>query len=193
MDDFTVSIPPSLEVPEDFPSLGASSSVHGLSSLNINTQMPPIRKYSMSFLQAADSPRTPITPPPQYTPAQGDKSTEYHDDKRGWSPLPRENKIEPDYMDYLSPKVKYMLELKSVVCHVGYRLDSGHYRSYVADTVSNNGQQLQEPNWLRHDDLDPSGRRVQLITRDSPEDMDMEADWARNGYILFYELQTIQC
>ncbi|KAH7053837.1 hypothetical protein BKA57DRAFT_390764 [Linnemannia elongata] len=87
---------------------------------------------------------------------------------------------EPDYMDYSPPKVKYMLELKSVVCHVGYRLDSGHYRSY-------------EPNWLRHDDLDPSGRRVQLITRDSPEDMDMEADWARNGYILFYELKTVQC
>lgn len=106
-----------------------------------------------------------------------------------------------DYMDYSPPKVKYMLELKSVVCHVGYRLDSGHYRSYVADTASSSAQQqqqqhplaFQEPNWLRHDDLDPSGRRVQLITRDSPEDMDMEADWARNGYILFYELQTIQC
>ncbi|KAK3844092.1 MAG: hypothetical protein J3R72DRAFT_438895 [Linnemannia gamsii] len=186
-----VVVPPA--IPENRPSFGASSSVHGLSSLNINTQIPPIRKYSASLLQAAESPRTPITPPPQYTP--GSKATDFHDDKRGWSPLPRENTTEPDYMDYSPPKVKYMLELKSVVCHVGYRLDSGHYRSYVADTVSNNSQHplaFQEPNWLRHDDLDPSGRRVQLITRDSPEDMDMEADWARNGYILFYELQTIQ-
>ncbi|KAK3825350.1 MAG: hypothetical protein J3Q66DRAFT_278895 [Benniella sp.] len=85
-----------------------------------------------------------------------------------------------DYMDCGPPKVKYILELKSVVCHLGTRLNSGHYRSY-------------EPNWLRHDDLDPSGQRVQLISRNSAEDMDMEADWARNGYILFYELQTIQC
>ncbi|KAF9908997.1 hypothetical protein EC991_009179 [Linnemannia zychae] len=200
VDNIAPSAPP-LDASENRPSLGASSSVQGLSSLNINTQIPPIRKYSMSLLQAADSPKTPITPPPQYTPAQGSKSTDYHDDKRGWSPLPRENTAEPDYMGYSPPKVKYMLELKSVVCHVGYRLDSGHYRSYVADTLSNNatnnnGQHplaFQEPNWLRHDDLDPSGRRVQLIPRDSPEDMDMEADWARNGYILFYELQTIQC
>ncbi|KAG0276418.1 hypothetical protein BGZ95_007567 [Linnemannia exigua] len=199
------AVPPA--TPGNQPSFGSSSSVQGLSSLNINTQIPPIRKYSMSLLQAGESPRTPITPPPQYTP--GSNATDFHDDKRGWSPLPRENTAEPDYMDYSPPKVKYMLELKSVVCHVGYRLDSGHYRSYVADTVSNNSQQqqqqqgqqqqqqhplaFQEPNWLRHDDLDPSGRRVQLITRDSPEDMDMEADWARNGYILFYELQTIQC
>ncbi|KAF9118889.1 hypothetical protein BGW39_000784 [Mortierella sp. 14UC] len=192
--------PPSIATSESRPSFGASSSVHGLSTLNINTQVPPIRKYSTSLLQAAESPGTPITPPPQYTPAQDGKAIDYHDDKRGWSPLPRENTAEPDYMDYSPPKVKYMLELKSVVCHVGYRLDSGHYRSYVADTVSsnntgnNNGQHplaFQEPNWLRHDDLDPSGRRVHSITRDSPEDMDMEADWARNGYILFYELQTI--
>ncbi|KAI8604339.1 hypothetical protein EDD21DRAFT_300982 [Dissophora ornata] len=88
-----------------------------------------------------------------------------------------------DYMDFRPPQVKYMLELKSVVCHIGSRLDSGHYRSYVAD----------RPNWLRHDDLDPSGQRVTLIPKDSVEDMDMETDWARNGYILFYELQTIQC
>ncbi|KAF9094725.1 hypothetical protein BGX29_009379 [Mortierella sp. GBA35] len=202
--------PPALSIPENISTLGTSSSVQGgLSAISINTQIPPIRKYSMSLLQAAESPRTPITPPPQYTPAQGgNRTNEYHDDKRGWSPLPRENS-ERDYMDYAPPKVKYILELKSVVCHVGYRLDSGHYRSYVADTMGGGGggtrpgqdvngaQQhplaFQEPNWLRHDDLDPSGRRVQLITRDSPEDMDMEADWARNGYILFYELQTVQC
>ena len=104
------------------------------------------------------------------------------------------------------PQVKYMLELKSVVCHIGSRLDSGHYRSYVADMVGKtlpppasnptsppaaHPLSFQEPNWLRHDVLDPSGQRVTLIPRDSIEDMDMETDWARNGYILFYELQTI--
>ncbi|KAG0054518.1 hypothetical protein BGZ89_002629 [Linnemannia elongata] len=199
----TTVLPPPLSAPENRPTLGASSSVQGLSAISINTQIPPIRKYSMSLLQAAESPRTPITPPPQYSPAQQQQQSrggDYHDDKRGWSPLPRED-TEPDYMDYSPPKVKYMLELKSVVCHVGYRLDSGHYRSYVADTAGSSAPQqqqqhplaFQEPNWLRHDDLDPSGRRVQLITRDSPEDMDMEADWARNGYILFYELKTVQC
>ncbi|KAG0302805.1 hypothetical protein BGZ97_002167 [Linnemannia gamsii] len=197
----TTTVLPPLSIPDNRPTLGASSSVQGLSAISINTQVPPIRKYSMSLLQPTESPRTPITPPPQYSPSQGrtGSANEYHDDKRGWSPLPRENS-ELTYMDYSPPKVKYMLELKSVVCHVGYRLDSGHYRSYVANTVSNNSGAphqhplaFQEPNWLRHDDLDPSGRRVQLITRDSPEDMDMEADWARNGYILFYELQTIQC
>ena len=199
----TTVLPPPLSIPENRPTLGASSSVQGLSAISINTQIPPSRKYPMSLLQAAESPRTPITPPPQYSPTQQQQQGrvgDYLDDKRGWSPLPREN-AGLDYMDYSPPKVKYMLELKSVVCHVGYRLDSGHYRSYVADTASSSAQQqqqqhplaFQEPNWLRHDDLDPSGRRVQLITRDSPEDMDMEADWARNGYILFYELQTIQC
>lgn len=198
----TTILPPPLSIPHNQPTLDASTSTQGLSAISINTQIPPIRKYSMSLLQPGESPRTPITPPPQYSPSQdrGGSTSEYHDDKRGWSPLPRETSA-MNYIDYLPPKVKYMLELKSVVCHVGYRLDSGHYRSYVADAInsgSGTSQQqhplaFQEPNWLRHDDLDPSGRRVQLITRDSPEDMDMEADWARNGYILFYELQTVQC
>ncbi|KAF9538450.1 hypothetical protein EC957_006751 [Mortierella hygrophila] len=199
----TIVLPPPLSIPENRSTLDASSSVRGLSAISINTQIPPIRKYSMSLLQAAESPRTPITPPPQYSPAQQQqqgRGGDCHDEKKGWSPLLRED-AQLDYMDYSPPKVKYMLELKSVVCHVGYRLDAGHYRSYVADTASSSEQQqqqqhplaFQEPNWLRHDDLDPSGRRVQMITRDSPEDMDMEADWARNGYILFYELQTVQC
>ncbi|KAF9955256.1 hypothetical protein BGZ72_003914 [Mortierella alpina] len=183
--------------------------------MKINTAEiePPIRKYSMSLLQAADSPRTPITPPPQYTP--GAEGKQFQDavtsgEKKNFaSPLPQEGHGR-DYLDCHPPKVKYILELKSVVCHLGSRLDAGHYRSYVADTVgksavvtgsSSSVQQEshssplshQEPNWLRHDDLDPSGQRVQLIERDSAENMDMEADWARNGYILFYELQTIQC
>ncbi|KAF9568113.1 hypothetical protein EC968_003086 [Mortierella alpina] len=195
------------------------------SSIKINTTAiePPIRKYSMSLLQAADSPRTPITPPPQYTP--GAEGKQFHDavassdNKNFASPLPQENHGR-DYLDCHPPKVKYLLELKSVVCHLGSRLDAGHYRSYVADTVGKSAvvagtsasasaassssmfQQEghhssplahQEPNWLRHDDLDPSGQRVQLVERDSAENMDMEADWARNGYILFYELQTINC
>ncbi|KAF9285010.1 hypothetical protein BGZ68_004216 [Mortierella alpina] len=178
---------------------------------------PPIRKYSMSLLQAADSPRTPITPPPQYTPgAEGKRfqdAVASDETKNFASPLPQEGHGR-DYLDCHPPKVKYILELKSVVCHLGSRLDAGHYRSYVADTVgksavvsgtSSTSPSLQqetshssplahqEPNWLRHDDLDPSGQRVQLVERDSAENMDMEADWARNGYILFYELQTIQC
>ncbi|KAF9958599.1 hypothetical protein BGZ70_009137 [Mortierella alpina] len=180
---------------------------------------PPIRKYSMSLLQAADSPRTPSTPPPQYTPGvegkQFQDAVASGDRKNFASPLPQEGH-RGDYMDCHPPKVKYILELKSVVCHLGSRLDAGHYRSYVADTVgksavvagtlspakqeghshSHRGSSPlahQEPNWLRHDDLDPSNQRVQLVERNSAENMDMEADWARNGYILFYELQTIQC
>ncbi|KAI1318125.1 hypothetical protein EDD11_007177 [Mortierella claussenii] len=205
--------------------VGSSLSVHNISSVSINTSagIPPLRKYSMSLLQAVDSPRTPMTPPPQYSPASSSKSPlafmnnnpALGDEKKGWSPMPPpdgpfESGEGGDYMDCRQPKVKYMLELKSVVCHIGSRLDSGHYRSYVADQVGKDntsgghaaaassgasaGAQLlsfQEPNWLRHDDLDPSGNRVQLIPRDSVENMDMEADWARNGYILFYELQTI--
>lgn len=222
----TVSSEPSIipettvsEEPDNLPSMGASSSVRNMSSIHIDTQVQPIRKYSMSLLQVADSPLTPITPPPQYSPAaHGKEFLHVVDEKKGWSPRPPEDTFGGDYMDCGPPKVKYILELKSVVCHRGTRLDSGHYRSYVADTVgrgnpdmssssssstssldgandgtaeSSNG--FQEPNWLRHDDLDPSGQRVQLIPRNSPEDMDMEADWAQNGYILFYELQTIQC
>ncbi|KAF9940831.1 hypothetical protein BGZ67_006682 [Mortierella alpina] len=192
-----------------------------LSPMKINTTEiePPIRKYSMSLLQAAESPRTPITPPPQYTPgAEGKQFQEAvasGEKKNFASPLPQEEGHGRDYLDCHPPKVKYLLELKSVVCHLGSRLDAGHYRSYVADTVgksavvagtssplkqeghhgSSHRSPLthQEPNWLRHDDLDPSGQRVQLVERDSAENMDMEADWARNGYILFYELQTIQC
>ncbi|KAG0301033.1 hypothetical protein BGZ98_008673 [Dissophora globulifera] len=194
--------------PDNVPSIGASSSVHSISSLSINTRPPQNRKYSMSLLQAADS---PLTPPPQYSPGTPTRPPlqTLGDDKRGWSPNPPADEMYGgDYMDYGQPKVKYMLELKSVVCHIGSRLDSGHYRSYVADRVGKSatgaGTQgvtgsttshplsFQEPNWLRHDDLDPSGQRVTLIPRDSIEDMDMESDWARNGYILFYELQTIQ-
>ncbi|KAF8928163.1 hypothetical protein BGZ58_009832 [Dissophora ornata] len=203
------NVPPQLT--GNVASVGASSSVHNLSSMTINTQVPPIRKYSMSFLQASDSPQTPITPPPQYSPATANRPFLQHlnDDKKGWSPHPPpEETYGGDYMDFRPPQVKYMLELKSVVCHIGSRLDSGHYRSYVADRVGKTPPPptststspttahplaFQEPNWLRHDDLDPSGQRVTLIPKDSVEDMDMETDWARNGYILFYELQTIQC
>ncbi|KAF9158839.1 hypothetical protein DFQ26_007184 [Actinomortierella ambigua] len=142
-------------------------------------------------------------------------------------------------------RVRYFLELKSVVCHLGSRLDSGHYRSYVAngpppadayrssqahhchnqqqhDHDHQQQQQQQqdappssahddttttscgtsdggaaqshdcEPEWLRHDDLDPSGQRVRAIAHDSDMNMEMESDWACNGYILFYELRTIR-
>ncbi|KAF9103631.1 hypothetical protein BGX27_010492 [Mortierella sp. AM989] len=198
--------------PENIATVGASSSIQNLSSMSINTQIqPPIRKYSMSLLQATDSPQTPITPPPQYSPAYGPdgKPINFADEKKGWSPRAPEDEYGSDYMNCSQPKVKYMLELKSVVCHIGTRLDSGHYRSYVADQVgkgtsstgtsststsqsaSSHHLSFQEPNWLRHDDLDPSGQRVKFIERNSEDDMDMEADWARNGYILFYELQTI--
>ncbi|KAF9204104.1 hypothetical protein BGZ49_005694 [Haplosporangium sp. Z 27] len=189
--------------------MGASS-LQDPSSMSINTQrLPPVRKYTMSFLQAPDSPQTPITPPPQYSPAYGSDGkpmTFSSNDKKGWSPRPPQDEYGRDYMSCNQPRIKYMLELKSVVCHIGSRLDSGHYRSYVADKVgkdpsgaaatSSTSQSphplaFQEPNWLRHDDLDPSGHRVKHIERNSDDDMDMEADWARNGYILFYELQTI--
>ncbi|KAF9904440.1 hypothetical protein BX616_001303 [Lobosporangium transversale] len=198
------------------PSVGTTSSGHDIASISINTHLPPVRKYSISLLQAVDSPNTPITPPPQYSPASSSKayssfnSTTLGDEKKGWSPRPPpEEPFGGDYMDCRQPKVKYMLELKSVVCHIGSRLDSGHYRSYVADQVGKDSTvasdatggsgygsaahplSFQEPNWLRHDDLDPSGNRVKLILRDSDENMEMEADWAQNGYILFYELQTI--
>ncbi|KAG0352166.1 hypothetical protein BG005_008363 [Podila minutissima] len=187
--------------------LGASSSIHDISGssstqhppMKINTQVTPSRKHSMSLLQAAttgvgmpDSPMiTPGTPPPMYTPSRANQFLEFTDDKKSWSHPPDRNGR--DYMD-CHPKVKYMLELKSVVCHLGSQLNSGHYRSYVADVVGKptSSSPPQEPNWLRHDDLDPSGHRVQPIQRDSVENMDMESDWARNGYILFYELQTVQ-
>ncbi|KAG0037907.1 hypothetical protein BGZ82_001606 [Podila clonocystis] len=188
--------------------LGASSSMHGISGssstpppMKINTQVTPSRKYSMSLLQAATTgsgmPESPMiapgTPPPVYTPSHAKQFLEFTDDKKSWAHPP--DRTGRDYMD-CHPKVKYMLELKSVVCHLGTQLNSGHYRSYVADAVGkpsdSSSSPPQEPNWLRHDDLDPSGHRVQLIQRDSVENMDMESDWARNGYILFYELQTIQ-
>ncbi|KAF9581930.1 hypothetical protein BGW38_000876 [Lunasporangiospora selenospora] len=190
---------------------------------------PQHRQYSLSLLQAAESPKTPITPPPLYTPPQSKQFQSVLDDKKTHlDPTEAYRRIDRDYLDCNPPKVRYMLELKSVVCHLGTRLDQGHYRSYVADTIgkfpppptasaatngagSSEGESsqssssssssssspspsptLQEPNWLRHDDLDPSGNRVQLIPRDSDANIEMESDWARNGYILFYELQTIQ-
>ncbi|GJJ69086.1 hypothetical protein EMPS_01432 [Entomortierella parvispora] len=183
---------------DDRSTAGASSAAQSFSAMKINTQVSPSnRKYSMSLLQAAESPRTPVTPPPQYSPSK--QFPDASDDKRGWSPSPLDTNGTSDYLDCQQPKVKYMLELKSVVCHVGSRLDSGHYRSYVADVVGSTPSParsvhplaFQEPRWLKHDDLDPSGQRVHTIERDSAQSMDMESDWARNGYILFYELQTI--
>lgn len=191
--------------------LGASSSVQDISGssstpppplpMKINTQVTPSRKYSMSLLQAATTgsgmPESPMvapwTPPPVYTPSHANQFLEFTDDKKSWAHPP--DRTGRDYMD-CHPKIKYMLELKSVVCHLGTQLNSGHYRSYAADAVGKpsalSSSPSQEPNWLRHDDLDPSGQRVQLVQRDSVANMDMESDWARNGYILFYELQTIQ-
>ncbi|KAG0250575.1 hypothetical protein BG011_008244 [Mortierella polycephala] len=196
-----LAYPPSSSSPSSSSQIVAQSdSVPPL--MKINTQTPPDRKYSMSLLHTMDSPKTPVTPPPQYTPGQGKQFQEMSDDKKGWSSVADEH-FGRGYVNYSPPKVKYMLELKSVVCHVGSSLDSGHYRSYVADTVtktamggsgdSSHPLTFQEPNWLRHDDLDPSGKRVQLMPRDSEANTDMESDWARNGYILFYELQTIPC
>ncbi|KAF9437883.1 hypothetical protein BGZ76_010760 [Entomortierella beljakovae] len=172
--------------PANIATVGASSSIQSISSISVDTGLrPPPRQYSMSFLTAADGQLTPVTPPPLYSPARDSsgRPTAFSDDKKGWPSNP------PD--DEYGNKTKYMLELKSVVCHIGTRLDSGHYRSYVADEVGTHPHKVEEPNWLRHDDLDPSGQRVRLVERDSKENSDMEADWAKNAYILFYELRPI--
>ncbi|KAF9410875.1 hypothetical protein BGZ94_001497 [Podila epigama] len=164
---------------------------------------------SMQAISAATSP-TPHLSEKTIPSRINTQFLELTDNEKKWSHPPAQT--DRDYLD-CHPKVKYVLELKSVVCHLGSQLNSGHYRSYVADSApkvsttatpysslsSSSSSSLspstlppvQEPNWLRHDDLDPSGHRVKLIERDSVENMDMESDWARNGYILFYELQAI--
>ncbi|KAG0237625.1 hypothetical protein BGW42_000453 [Actinomortierella wolfii] len=214
----------------------------------------PLRKFSAdkagNFLARTllDSPTVPDTPPPKYTPSSTLLLSAYGNDNYGsgdrklW-PVEeaahegiRDNGLSPNTTTtattFLAPtevaarsKVRYFLELKSVVCHLGSRLDSGHYRSYVAngpppphayDTEAREGGSSNcslngnssssnssinsataeerdcEPDWLRHDDLDPSGKRVQVIPHDSDMNMEMESDWACNGYILFYELKTIR-
>ncbi|KAF9970973.1 hypothetical protein BGZ73_006161 [Actinomortierella ambigua] len=209
-----------------------------------------------------DSPTVPDTPPPKYTPsstllptaaatAANDSS---HGDRKVWPPALGEEGLPHDNMTSTAStaaettpassrtgengraKARYFLELKSVVCHLGSRLDSGHYRSYVAngppppdayrvyqqhDGLGHGREDLSsedcgrgqgghgrggscgtsdggvaqgqdcEPEWLRHDDLDPTGQRVRAIAHDSDMNMEMESDWACNGYILFYELRTI--
>lgn len=71
---------------------------------------------------------------------------------------------------------RYQLELRSVVCHHGQTVNSGHYVAYVRDAEA----------WLKFDDL--ALPRVTRLTTLSELSNLYADEIAKNAYVLFYEL-----
>ncbi|CAG8466180.1 786_t:CDS:2 [Acaulospora morrowiae] len=77
-------------------------------------------------------------------------------------------------------EIQYRLKLRSVVCHYGQTLTSGHYKGYTLD---------DEEGWFRIDDLDLSERVKKF---GSLKDTTMLFNnFSQNAYLLFYELQRM--
>ncbi|CAB4436394.1 unnamed protein product [Rhizophagus irregularis] len=76
--------------------------------------------------------------------------------------------------------VHYRLKLRSVVCHYGNKLSSGHYKGFTLD---------DEEGWFRLDDLD-SNERVTKFNSLQGTTM-LFNEFSRHGYLLFYELQRV--
>ncbi|KAI9298891.1 cysteine proteinase [Neoconidiobolus thromboides FSU 785] len=77
-------------------------------------------------------------------------------------------------------KNEYRLELKSVICHIGTTLQSGHYIVFVKDSNTND--------WVQMDDL--KNEKVQRYSSVKQATQAFEI-MARNSYILFYKLKVI--
>ncbi|KAG9299268.1 hypothetical protein G9A89_013916 [Geosiphon pyriformis] len=74
---------------------------------------------------------------------------------------------------------QYRLELRSVVCHIGTNLSSGHYVGYTSD----------EDGWYKLDDLNVEERVKKYST--IPEITYLFNEFSLTGYLLFYELQQL--
>lgn len=73
----------------------------------------------------------------------------------------------------------FALQLRSVVCHFGGEsIHSGHYISYVRN---------EDGSWLEFDDLNQS-KPVRLVTRLDEITNLLHETFARNAYIVFFEL-----
>lgn len=76
--------------------------------------------------------------------------------------------------------VHYRLKLRSVVCHYGNNLSSGHYKGFTLD---------DEEGWFRLDDLDFNERVTKFNSLQGTTMLFNE--FSRHGYLLFYELQRV--
>ncbi|CAI2162147.1 13799_t:CDS:2 [Funneliformis geosporum] len=76
--------------------------------------------------------------------------------------------------------IHYRLKLRSVVCHYGTNLTSGHYKGFTLD---------DEEGWFRLDDLDYNERVTKFNFLQ--ETTMLFNEFSRHGYLLFYELQRV--
>nr|CAG8600177.1 4779_t:CDS:2 [Entrophospora candida] len=75
--------------------------------------------------------------------------------------------------------IHYKLKLRSVVCHYGESLYSGHYKGFTLD----------DEGWYRLDDLNVDQRVTKF---NSLQDITfLFNEFSKNGYLLFYELQIL--
>ncbi|CAG8454390.1 1845_t:CDS:2 [Ambispora gerdemannii] len=72
---------------------------------------------------------------------------------------------------------RYRLQLRSVVCHIGSNLSSGHYIGYTSD----------DEGWYKLDDLNTEQRVKRYGTIE--EITYLFNEFSLNAYLLFYELQ----
>ncbi|RIA99139.1 hypothetical protein C1645_811881 [Glomus cerebriforme] len=76
--------------------------------------------------------------------------------------------------------IHYHLKLRSVVCHYGNNLTSGHYKGFTLD---------DEEGWIRLDDLNLNERVTKFNSLQGTTMLFNE--FSRHGYLLFYELQRV--
>ncbi|CAG8571329.1 2427_t:CDS:2, partial [Acaulospora colombiana] len=77
-------------------------------------------------------------------------------------------------------EIRYRLKLRSVVCHYGETLTSGHYKGYTLD---------DEEGWFMLDDLNLVERVKKFDT--IKDTTFLFNNFSQNAYLLFYELQHI--
>lgn len=85
------------------------------------------------------------------------------------------------YVNHFASGARYTLILRSVVCHIGYSIASGHYVCYTYEP---------KVGWRRWNDLDDAP--VKSVRGDVrlglPENESWKEEIARDSYLLFYEL-----
>lgn len=85
------------------------------------------------------------------------------------------------YVNHFACGARYTLILRSVICHIGYSIASGHYVCYTYEP---------RVGWRRWNDLDDAP--VKSVRGDVklglPENESWKEEIARDSYMLFYEL-----
>ncbi|KAL7752690.1 hypothetical protein RI367_001692 [Sorochytrium milnesiophthora] len=80
----------------------------------------------------------------------------------------------------------YVLQLRSVICHLGDSPDRGHFVTYVRSDSSQDDSGTNTAEWLRFDGIGPN--RVTTLSSTTAVTQRFREDVYNNAYMLFYEL-----